>query len=60
MFIVYVRDPGDYSLARRTMRERFGDAPFEVVVAPVCRPAWLIEVEGLAILPESNPDLPPF
>jgi len=35
-------------------------APVQVVVAPVCRPGWLVEVEGLAIIPASNPDLPPF
>jgi len=60
MFLVYVRDPGDYALARRKMRERFGDAPFEVAVAPVCRPGWLIEVEGLATVPANNPQLPAF
>jgi enamine deaminase RidA (YjgF/YER057c/UK114 family) len=59
-FVVYVRDPGDHELARRRMRELFGDVPIQVVAAPVCRPGWLIEVEGSAIVPDSNPDLPPF
>jgi enamine deaminase RidA (YjgF/YER057c/UK114 family) len=60
VFIVYVRDPSDYAIARQQMRERFGDAPLQVVVAPVCRPGWLIEVEGNAIVASSNPGLPDF
>lgn len=60
VFVVYVRDPSDHALAWQRMRERFGDAPVEVVVAPVCRPGWLIEVEGVAVVSASNPDLPAF
>jgi len=60
VFIVYVRDPSDHAVAWQQMRERFGDAPIEVAVAPVCRPEWLIEVEGNAIIPASNPELPAF
>jgi enamine deaminase RidA (YjgF/YER057c/UK114 family) len=60
MFIVYIRDPGDHQIAWRQMRERFGDAPIQVVAAPVCRPGWVIEVECRAVVPASNPQLPPF
>jgi enamine deaminase RidA (YjgF/YER057c/UK114 family) len=60
VFIVYIRDPGDQGLAWRRMRERFAHAPIEVVVAPVCRPGWLIEVEGQAIVPAVAPGLPAF
>lgn len=59
-FIVYVRDHTDCEMARRRMRERFATAPIEVVVAPVCRPGWLIEVEGMAIIAADNPHLPEF
>lgn len=59
-FMVYIRDPADYELARSVMRERFGHAPMEVVEAPVCRPGWLIEVEGIAIVSADNPGLPVF
>lgn len=59
-FIVYIRDPSDCATARQQMRDRFGQAPIAVLVAPVCRPGWLIEVEGTAVVPESNPELPPF
>ena len=60
MLVVYVRNPSDRALARKRMRERFGDTPLEIVVAPVCRPGWLIEIEGMAILPARNPELPDF
>jgi len=60
VFIAYVRDPSDHAVAWRQMRERFGDVPIEVAVAPLCRPGWLIEVEGVAIVPASNPELPTF
>jgi enamine deaminase RidA (YjgF/YER057c/UK114 family) len=60
MLIVYVRDPSDQAAVRHAMRKRFGNTPMEVVVAPVCRPGWLVEVEGKAIVPASNPQLPSF
>jgi enamine deaminase RidA (YjgF/YER057c/UK114 family) len=60
VFIVYLRDPSDHAVARRRMQDRFGDAPIEILVAPVCRPGWLIEVEGMAVIPASNPTLPLF
>jgi len=60
LFIVYVRDHTDCEMARRRMRERFATAPIEVVVAPVCRPGWLIEAEGMAVIAADNPNLPEF
>ncbi len=54
VFIVYVRDPSDYIAAQQMMRKRFSDAPIDVVLARVCRPGWLIEVEGMAIIPVSR------
>jgi len=35
------------------------DVPFLCVVGAVCRPAWLVEMEGIAIIPDSN-DFPAF
>jgi enamine deaminase RidA (YjgF/YER057c/UK114 family) len=60
VFVVYVRDPADHALATTRMRERFGDAPIAVVVAPVCRPGWLIEIEGVAMMAASEPASPLF
>ncbi|MBN2447169.1 MAG: translation initiation inhibitor [Phycisphaerae bacterium] len=59
-FVVYVRDPSDRAFAHDQMRERFGDIPLVVVTAPVCRPGWLVEIEGMAIVPADSPNLPRF
>ena len=56
----YVRDPADHAAALQWMSQRFPSTPMHVVIAPVCRPGWLIEVEGLAIVPADNPELPAF
>ncbi len=58
--IVYVRDPADHTVVDRRMRERFGAAPIVVITAPVCRPGWLVEVEGMATIPASHRDCPAF
>jgi enamine deaminase RidA (YjgF/YER057c/UK114 family) len=60
VLIGYVRDPGDQAFVWQQMRERFGDIPMEVTIAPVCRPGWLVEFEGLAIIPASTAELPAF
>lgn len=59
-FTVYLRDPCDHALARGVMRERYGDVPMAVVVGPVCRPGWLIELEGVATIANEAPELPEF
>jgi len=60
VFVVYVRDPNDVGVAQKAMSERVGEAPFQIVIAPVCRPGWLIEIECQAIIPTSCPSLPAF
>jgi enamine deaminase RidA (YjgF/YER057c/UK114 family) len=60
VFIAYVRHASDLAVVRQQMGDRFGDAPIAVVVAPVCRPEWLVELEGQAIVPARHPELPPF
>ena len=47
--IVYLRDPTDYPRIYQALRERLPDVPATFVRAPVCRPAWLIEIEGIAV-----------
>lgn len=46
--LVYLRDPSDYPIVEKYMSNRFPNLPFLVVLAPVCRPQWLIECECLA------------
>ena len=60
VFIVYLRDPTDHERVLPVLRERLGDAPMVLLCAPVCRPGWLIEIEGLASIPAQRPDMPPF
>jgi len=60
VLIVYVRDLSDFGLVRQELKQRFGDIPLETIVAPVCRPGWLIEMETIAIVPAVNPGLPKF
>ena len=50
VFTVYLRYPKDREGALHRMRERFPEVPMVVVTAPVCRPGWLIEIEGEALV----------
>ncbi len=47
--VVYLRDVADYQVVADYCRLRFPALPFLIVEARVCRPEWLIEVEGIAI-----------
>lgn len=58
--IVYLRDVGDYQRVNAMFRQKFPDTPFIITLAPVCRPAWLIEMECIAITPASNPQFRDF
>lgn len=60
LILVYLRDPADGAVIDAALRERLGAAPFVLVHAAVCRPGWLIEIEGIAIVPAHRPDLPRF
>lgn len=48
-FIVYLRDIADAFALQRYMQYRFPNIPFLLTEARVCRPEWLIEVEGMAM-----------
>jgi enamine deaminase RidA (YjgF/YER057c/UK114 family) len=58
--IVYLRDRGDYTVVRDRLGERFPGLPMQIVQGPVCRPEWLIEVEGIAATAIQKPDWPAF
>lgn len=47
--LVYLRDPSDYRTVSEMSRARFPDAPQIVLLAPVCRPGWLVEMECMAV-----------
>jgi len=47
--IVYLRDIADYENTRIYFEKNFSEIPSVILLAPVCRPGWLIEVECMAI-----------
>lgn len=58
--IIYLRDPNDHGIVTKMMNQRYPDIPYEIVTAPVCRPGWLIEIEGLAAISHDAPELPSY
>jgi len=58
--IVYLRDPADLAVIEPRLAERLPDTPIAIVQGAVCRPEWLIEVEGVAIAHNDDTNLPRF
>jgi enamine deaminase RidA (YjgF/YER057c/UK114 family) len=58
--IVYLRDVADYAIVRKIFAERFPSIPTVIVLAPVCRPGWLIETECMAVKRITNKCYPDF
>jgi enamine deaminase RidA (YjgF/YER057c/UK114 family) len=58
--LVYLRDPADFAAVEGYLAERFAELPTLIVHGAVCRPDWLIEVEGIAATPIHAPSLPAF
>jgi enamine deaminase RidA (YjgF/YER057c/UK114 family) len=59
-FIVYLRDSADYARVDAELRRRFPFLPMVIVIGAVCRPEWLIELEGVAAAPHDDKALPSF
>ncbi len=58
--IAYVRNTHDRRQVRNVLDEELGgEIPLVFTEAAVCRPAWLMELEGVAIIPDKN-EFPPF
>ena len=52
---IYLRDTADADIVRNIVRAKLGnDLPLVTVKAPVCRPAWLVEVECIAVNDKGN------
>lgn len=47
--IVYIRDTADAVTVASFVSGRYPGLPFIVVLAPVCRPGWLVEMECMAV-----------
>ncbi len=59
--LVYLRDPTDFGEVEGFLRERVAaTTPITIVQGSVCRPEWLVEVEGVAIAPDAAAALPAF
>lgn len=58
--IVYLRDVADYALVSDLFKARFPQLPTVFLLAPVCRPGWLVEMECMAIKDDYNPAYSPF
>jgi hypothetical protein len=59
-FLVYLRDPSDYAIVKNYLAERFPEIPRLILRGAVCRPEWLIEIEGIAVAPHDDSALPQF
>ena len=49
--LVYLRDIADYTVVKGMFDKRFPDIPKVFLLAPVCRPGWLVEMECMAVKP---------
>jgi len=58
--LVYLRDPSDADAVRQHLAKKTNGLPLILLGAPVCRPKWLIEMEGVAIIGNTAPELPNF
>lgn len=47
--LVYLRDMADYMVVRHILENEFPDTPHVMLLAPVCRPGWLVEMECMAV-----------
>lgn len=54
MMTVYLRDMADYNIVKVLFEKRFPNRPKAIVLASVCRPGWLIEMECICIKETKN------
>ena len=53
--ILYMRDSKHYALVEDIITTRIpASVPLMIVEGPVCRPGWLVEIEGVGIIPDIN------
>lgn len=57
--MVYLRDPADRDTVETILRERIGShCALALLLAPVCRPGWLVELDGIAVNRCGDPAFP--
>ena len=60
MAVVYLRDTADTAAVCPLVEEAFPQACIQFVHAPVCRPAWLVEMECIALTADGDKSFPVF
>ncbi|MDL2223201.1 hypothetical protein LJB98_03785 [Bacteroidales bacterium OttesenSCG-928-M11] len=58
--LIYIRDIADYKTVEEYTTNNFPTIPKVILLAPVCRPGWLIEIECMAIKEVRNPQFKDF
>lgn len=58
--VIYLRDPADYQLVQQYIQTVCPTMPYLIVLAPVCRPGWLIEMECIAAMSVDAPRYAPL
>ena len=53
--VVYLRDMADYQFVNGLIESKFPTVPKIIVLAPICRPGWLVEMECIASKILHNP-----
>lgn len=53
--LVYIRDISDYKEVEESLNSLYPDIPKIILLAPVCRPGWLVEIECMAIKETRSP-----
>ena len=58
--LVYLRDPSDTAVVAQYLAKAAKGIPCLLLEAPVCRPQWLVEMEGVAVCANDDASLPAF
>ena len=58
--LVYLRNAADYPCVREVLQREYPSLEPVYLLAPVCRPTWLVEMECMAINAQGNPSFPDF
>ena len=59
--VVYLRDPADDAIVENILSKRLpADLPRIMVHGAVCRPGWVVEMEGVAVNGNGDASFAPF
>ncbi|MDR1524862.1 MAG: hypothetical protein LBS79_06365 [Tannerella sp.] len=58
--IVYLRDIADFTVTGSIVEKHFPKIPKLILLAPICRPGWLVEMECFAVRKDHNTRFEPL